>query len=215
MRTDGRRHRVPGKILGCGQGGNNYPRVCLYDVDGKSRFLNRHTLVARAWVPGQTPMQRYVHHIDGDRSNPRASNLRWISADEYNRIANSHRKQLKGSDKPTAKLSEEDIIPICETWDLGVTIADIAREYGVTDHTVRLVLLGKTWRHVPREPRSLGTRPEGYVHMPNAKLCGETVMAIRQRYKRGESCGDLAVEYGVDRSTVADAVARRTWRHVK
>lgn len=57
-------------------------------------------------------------------------------------------------------------------------------------------------------------RPRGEaVH--SAKLSAAAVQALRAQYARGGvTYVQLAARYGVSDRTVANAVARRTWRHV-
>ena len=59
-----------GRILRPGTASNGYPTVAL--GRGKTRTL--HSLVAEAFI-GARPTGQVVRHKDGDRKNPRASNL--------------------------------------------------------------------------------------------------------------------------------------------
>lgn len=61
------------------------------------------------------------------------------------------------------------------------------------------------WRH--------GTRLYGERH-GSAKLTASDVTAIRLRLKSGERSCDLAEEFGVVRSNIAEIKARRTWGHL-
>jgi HNH endonuclease len=47
-----------------------------------------------------------------------------------------------------------------------------------------------------------------------SKLCAAKVSEIRRRHATGCRLRHLAREYGVSSTTIADAVARKTWRHV-
>jgi hypothetical protein len=47
-----------------------------------------------------------------------------------------------------------------------------------------------------------------------AKLTAEKVLSIRKRRLAGESAKLLAVEFGVDYSSIWNVTARKTWRHI-
>jgi len=58
-----------------------------------------------------------------------------------------------------------------------------------------------------------GTRLFGEKH-GSAKLMASDVIAIRSRLNAGERSCDLAEEFGVVRSNIAEIKARRTWGHL-
>jgi hypothetical protein len=47
-----------------------------------------------------------------------------------------------------------------------------------------------------------------------AKLSESAALAIRARVASGAQLSELALEYGVHRSTIESVVAYKTWRHV-
>jgi len=47
-----------------------------------------------------------------------------------------------------AKLSNAGVRAIRDAYGAGATVSDLAREYGVSRRCIRLVLDGRTWRHV-------------------------------------------------------------------
>jgi HNH endonuclease len=55
-----------------------------------------------------------------------------------------------GSKSHHAKLSEADVLPICERRASGETLASIAASYGVHFVTIWQVVSGNKWKHVPR-----------------------------------------------------------------
>lgn len=56
--------------------------------------------------------------------------------------------------------------------------------------------------------------PRGEAH-PHARLTETDVLTIRAAVEGGARRDETARRYGVSTQTVADAVARRTWRHLK
>ena len=67
------------KVLRPAQPGTTgYMHVVLSDRGGTAKTWMIHRIVADAWVPGKAPGLE-VEHIDTDRRNNRASNLRWTT----------------------------------------------------------------------------------------------------------------------------------------
>lgn len=68
-------------------------------------------------------------------------------------------------------------------------------------------------RWLPRE-RNRGRNTLGEEGV-TAVLTGDDVVAIRERYRAGETSGVLAEEYGVHMTTICDAIRGRTWGHYR
>ena len=60
---------------------NAYKSVCLRDSNGIVKRMLVHRLVATAFVPNPDNKPE-VNHIDGNKSNNRASNLEWVTRSE-------------------------------------------------------------------------------------------------------------------------------------
>ena len=59
------------------------------------------------------------------------------------------RRYQKGSDRPAAKLTDEQIVEIREAYARGgCTQTDLAESYGITQGLVSLIVNGKRWQHV-------------------------------------------------------------------
>ena len=57
--------------------------VCSMSNNGKISSANIHTLVAKAFVDNQNPtLYTEVHHLDGDKLNNNADNLKWVTRHE-------------------------------------------------------------------------------------------------------------------------------------
>lgn len=58
-----------------------------------------------------------------------------------------------GDASPSAKLTNEQVINIRREHQIdGARCCDLARKYGRTETCIRLILKGKTWRHLPLRP---------------------------------------------------------------
>lgn len=71
-----------GRYLRPGRASNGYPTVAL----GRGNTRTLHSLVAEAFI-GPRPEGQEVMHKDGDRTNPRASNLKYGTRKENNEQA--------------------------------------------------------------------------------------------------------------------------------
>ena len=67
------------KVLKLSAKDGKYVKVTLHDIVGKSKTLYVHRIVAMAFLPGPTPEQTQVNHIDGNKQNNIVDNLEWVS----------------------------------------------------------------------------------------------------------------------------------------
>lgn len=74
----------------------------------------------------------------------RSENL--IDASKKGRLSRIHQK--RGSQHPSAKLCEADVLLIRRRLDSGHSRMLIARDYGVSDVLIGLIARRKNWRHI-------------------------------------------------------------------
>ena len=99
-----------------------------------------HVLVARAFIPNPKN-HRHIIHINGDKSDNMAINLKWVSA-KY--TAN----KALADGKLTTKLKEDDVVTIKELLSRNVGIDVIASRFNTTRLAISNIKRGKTWRYV-------------------------------------------------------------------
>ena len=86
-------YRASGEFVEEHRHSGGYPCVTVKNDAGKSVQTCVHRLVALAFIENPEH-KKYVDHIDADRTNNRASNLRWVTQSEN--MKNPNMKKSKG-----------------------------------------------------------------------------------------------------------------------
>lgn len=138
------RSRGTGKELSTHQGRNGAPVVGLRDENGKTttRFVSG--LAARAFLGAPPSPTAVVTHLNGDKTDNRASNLRWVERRDYD----GWRHVRYGAANNKSRLNEQAVREIRRAFAEGASYAALSRKYGVADTTVRKVVARETWAHV-------------------------------------------------------------------
>ncbi len=126
-------------------GGEGYLISTLSD-NKRRRTALIHILVCQAFY-GERPKGYVVNHKDGNKGNNRSDNLEWVthSQNHLHAFANHLRISQKGSQTHRAKLTEHQIVEICESNDQAIILS---RRYGVSTSTISAIQTGKIWKHV-------------------------------------------------------------------
>ena len=129
-----------------------YPRVSLYDANGKRYCKLLHRLVAEAFIPNPDNLP-VVNHISGIKTDARVSNLEWVSHSEN--LCHAFSTQLrprtntKGSKNGFAKLCEVEAKEIKQHAISGrLTQKQIAALYNVSQSAVKDIKSGRRWGHI-------------------------------------------------------------------
>lgn len=200
-------------LLRCTAGSNKYLRATLTvpTLSGNvERYFTIHRLVLLAFR-GPCPKGFQGAHLNGDRGDPRLSNLAWVHPKENAAHRLLHGTQVQGESSPNTQTTDAQAIEVRRlATEEGWRGATIARHLRISIKAVNNLLRGLTWKHLPMAD----VAPyRGEVHVL-AKLNDAAVCAMRRRYAGGESTKDLAREYGVHVETARSAIQRRTWAHV-
>lgn len=136
------------KLLKGREGSNGYFRIAVCDASiGYKKDKGIHQLVMDAFNPTDDPNLE-INHLDGDKSNNRLSNLKWVTHQENMKHAHETDLFRTGEDCYLSKYTEEDIKSVCGLLELGFKYNDIMNQTGVHSSEVRKIARGGAWRCV-------------------------------------------------------------------
>jgi len=116
--------------------------------DGKMRRFQLHVLVARAFL-GQAPTGTEVNHRDGDKHNPAANNLEYLSHSENMKHAYRNGLYPSGANHHWARLTAAQVNEIRQIQSSGkMGCRKLARLYGISKSAVQLIVRRENWAHV-------------------------------------------------------------------
>jgi len=104
-----------------------------------------HLLVAEAFI-GPRPPGMYVRHLNDIPGDNRPANISYGTQQDNMDDAARNGKIPRGRARPNAKLHEVNI-PYIRTS--GKNLTELGKQYGVSPATIRDVLVGISWSHVP------------------------------------------------------------------
>lgn len=138
--------RTKGKTLKPINTVRGYTRVTLRNGITQ-RSVEIHRLVAMAFLGNRLDLQ--VNHKNGIKSDNRTENLEWVTALEN--VKHSCETGLwnqRGDNCKTAILNSSQVKEIRSQYQQGVTQVALAKQYGVSESTIRNAVFRKTWRYV-------------------------------------------------------------------
>ena len=108
--------------------------------------------------------------------------------------------------KRVSKMSWEDVQEARSRYVAGESPRRIAKDFGVSDQVMNLIVKNKTWKDARYDPSVVRLR----AGRP-AKLSIAAAKSIRVRHRDGETASSLGREYGVSKTTIARVVHGRAW----
>lgn len=118
--------------------GDGYKQVYIKRTPcGRGRMERVHVLVALAFL-GPRPAGMMVRHLDGNKWNNAALNLRYGTAHE-----NQNDRGVVGYSGRSLPLSNEMVLVVRTLSSSGSTAAEISRSTGAAESTVRAILKGR------------------------------------------------------------------------
>ena len=146
------------KVLSPGLPKAGYRAVMLHK-DGKRLRRAIHILVAGAFLPPKPTPQHEIRHLDGNRDNNIADNLKWGTGRDNAKDRSVHGRTargashgmygiaLAGEDNGYAKLTDNQVREIRQLAGSKSQRA-IAKEFGVHQGSVWRIIHRKSWAHV-------------------------------------------------------------------
>ena len=115
--------------------------------NGKMFHFTEHRLVGMAFV--ENPQNKAtINHINGIKTDNKVENLEWNTQLENKQNAvNSGLTNLKGTNHPKCKLSEEQVLEIREIG-FSQTRTSLSKKYGVCRNSILGIIMGKSWNHI-------------------------------------------------------------------
>lgn len=106
-----------------------------------------HRLVLEAWV-GPCPKGLICCHSNGCPWDNRVENLRWDTHQSNSDDSLRHGTRATGSRCGATKLSEGEVIEIRRLRAEGVSLVELASQYGVTPENIKAIVSRRSWRHL-------------------------------------------------------------------
>lgn len=93
------------KLLSPGYNQKGY-KICALNCNGKTKYLKVHRLVAQAFIPNPENKPE-VDHINGNRTDNRVENLRWVTSKENARNPLTYKKLVENGRMSMAKIHKK------------------------------------------------------------------------------------------------------------
>jgi DNA-binding XRE family transcriptional regulator len=127
--------------------GKGYLSVVL-TKDGKEKSHSVHRLVAKTFIKNQKNKPQ-VNHKNGNKLNNDVKNLEWCTNKENMEHATKNNLTNKGEKHPKSKLTANKVIKIKKLYkNKRFTQTELAKKYGVSVTSIRLIIIGKNWSHL-------------------------------------------------------------------
>jgi hypothetical protein len=116
-------------------------------TQGQRKAVTVHRMVAMAFLGAPPSPRHVVNHKDGDRTNNRVENLEWVTSRQNSLHALCELKTFRGR-----FISPDQAQQIRERYAVGELQKDLAKEYGVYQQQVSLLIRGKGWQVEGQSP---------------------------------------------------------------
>jgi hypothetical protein len=132
-----------------------------FSTDAKNRTIYYqkliHRLVAEYFLPKPAASKTVVAHLDFNKINNKASNLKWMSPDEnYKHQQNSPlvieekkmRRDSRQRPSSTTKLNANKVMLLKKLLNEGKAIKSLVKQFKVTDTQILRIKRGENWSNI-------------------------------------------------------------------
>jgi len=146
IRKNGMPMRLSGKVLKPNPLRKGHRCVNLYR-DGEAITMYVHRLVAITFIGPPDGHRLHVAHWDGDPSNNRVDNLRWVTPAENSAdsIRLGRNKRPAGESHFRAKLNKDVIDAMRQLSASGQSFRAIGRQFGISHNTASAAIRGVSY----------------------------------------------------------------------
>lgn len=134
------------KVLKNNPNGTGYLYVVLC-LNGVKKLHYVHRLVLSAFV-GSPKKGFQAAHLDGNRSNNKLSNLRWLTPSENNLQKKLHGTWQGGENHGNTYFKNKDVLRIRRLRKKGKTLKEIGKIVGAPWQTIHSICERKVWKHL-------------------------------------------------------------------
>lgn len=162
---------------------------------GKSKALFIHNAVAEVFLKKRNPKCEHVIHLDHNKSNNDASNLKWVTQKEQIDHNKQSPKVLEAiarkvhTGATAKKLNEKKVMQLKkELWDpkRKLTFKKLAEKYGIAEMNLYRIKSGEMWFHVHVEGEPMFTRYKEQlknIELRNKKEAKATADKVKKQAK--------------------------------
>jgi len=139
---------------------HGYRTVNLTLGGGLKQARSVHRLVLETFV-GPCPHGLVCCHNDGDPTNNCLENLRWGTYQSNSEDKLRHGTMCRGEAARHAKLRKLDVLEIRRLRSEGHSASSLADRFNISPRNVRVIVSGRSWRHLLPHEDQPGLHVEG------------------------------------------------------
>ncbi|MBS1635025.1 MAG: HNH endonuclease [Bacteroidetes bacterium] len=141
-------------------------------TDKKSRAVLIHRAVAEAFLKKPSPKHSFVLHLDYNKKNNHVSNLKWATRKEqiehvkkspYVIMSKKHRMVVGYHSKTLDAKKVEKLKQMIWDPERRKTLAQIARQFGVSEMNIYRIKSGEFWYHIHVEGEPIHPKYKEYL----------------------------------------------------